>query len=72
MPPGIGSAQVTMGVVVLGSLSAIAYSHYSQVRDRNIMKEGVQRDKERVKRIRKEQKDRERQQQTATTTPQQS
>eukprot|EP00522_Entomoneis_paludosa_P013770 CAMPEP_0172444050 /NCGR_PEP_ID=MMETSP1065-20121228/4185_1 /TAXON_ID=265537 /ORGANISM="Amphiprora paludosa, Strain CCMP125" /LENGTH=62 /DNA_ID=CAMNT_0013194467 /DNA_START=163 /DNA_END=351 /DNA_ORIENTATION=- len=45
-----------MGVVVIGSISSIAYSHYAQVRDRMTMKEGVERDKERVRQMRKEQK----------------
>lgn len=50
-----GRPAVTMLVVVAGSISAVAYSHYAQVRDKAVMRAGVERDKERLRRIRKEQ-----------------
>ena len=43
-----------MAGVVSVSLSAVLYSHYAQIRDRNEMKAGVERDKERLRRIKKE------------------
>eukprot|EP00592_Proboscia_alata_P012786 CAMPEP_0194394614 /NCGR_PEP_ID=MMETSP0174-20130528/123951_1 /TAXON_ID=216777 /ORGANISM="Proboscia alata, Strain PI-D3" /LENGTH=55 /DNA_ID=CAMNT_0039190429 /DNA_START=792 /DNA_END=959 /DNA_ORIENTATION=- len=51
----------------MGSLGAIVYSHYSQVRDKAEMRAGVERDKERLRikrRLKKEQK----QENTATTS----
>ena len=35
------------------TIGAIIYSHYSQVRDKRVMKEGVERDKERIRYKRK-------------------
>ena len=55
LPRGRGPA-VTMVIVVGASVGAVAYSHYAQVRDKNVMKEGVERDKERVRMIRKQRK----------------
>ena len=52
LPRG-GPARV-MGVVSIMAIGAVFYSHDSQVRDRETMKEGVQRDKERVRQKRKE------------------
>jgi len=52
---------------IVGSLGAIVYSHYSQVRDKAEMRAGVERDKERLRikrRLKKEQK----QENTATTS----
>lgn len=51
----IGPAQMTMGVVLLLSVSAVAYSHYAQVRDRKVMRAGVERDKERLRFMREQQ-----------------
>ena len=45
----------TMLVVLFISSSAIVYTHYSQVRDKRIMRAGVARDKERLKITREQQ-----------------
>ncbi|KAL7566529.1 hypothetical protein ACA910_000599 [Epithemia clementina (nom. ined.)] len=55
-PAMIGPAQITMGLVLMLSVSAVGYSHYAQVRDRKVMRAGVERDKERLRLIREEQK----------------
>ncbi|KAL7562054.1 hypothetical protein ACA910_011093 [Epithemia clementina (nom. ined.)] len=55
-PAMIGPAQITMGLVLMLSVSAVGYSHYAQVRDRKVMRAGVERDKERLRFIREEQK----------------
>jgi PET assembly of cytochrome c oxidase, mitochondrial len=39
----------TMMLVLFISSSAIVYTHYSQKRDRRIMRAGVERDKERLR-----------------------
>jgi predicted alpha-1,6-mannanase (GH76 family) len=52
-----GGAAVILGVTSLSTIGAIAYSHYAQVRDRKVMKEGVERDKERLAWKRRQQKD---------------
>ncbi len=41
--------KIVFGVSTVATLGAIFYSHYSQVRDKEAMKEGVRRDKERIK-----------------------
>ncbi len=41
--------KIVFGVTTVATLGAIVYSHYSQVRDKEAMKEGVRRDKERIK-----------------------
>jgi hypothetical protein len=46
---------IVMGMVVLGSVAAVMYSHYAQVRDKTVMRQGVERDKERLRRIREQQ-----------------
>jgi len=46
----------TMGVTSLIAIGAIAYSHDSQIRDKELMRAGVERDKERLKQKRKEEK----------------
>ena len=57
-PPALfGPAQMTMGFVLVLSISAVVYSHYSQVRDRNVMRAGVERDKERLRLIRQQQRE---------------
>ena len=53
----------TMLVVLLISSSAIVYTHYSQVRDKRIMRAGVERDKERLKITREQQQQQKEQQQ---------
>jgi len=40
---------VVLGITSTVTIGAIAYSHYSQVRDKLAMKAGVERDKERMK-----------------------
>lgn len=44
---------MTFATVVGVSVGAVVYSHYAQVRDKNVMKEGVERDKERVRMMRR-------------------
>ena len=51
-----GGPARTMVVVLGASISAVLYSHYAQVRDRQVMKAGVQRDKERLKQLRRQRK----------------
>jgi hypothetical protein len=51
-----------MGLTSLLALGAVFYSHDSQVRDRELMKAGVQRDRERIRQKRKEKQQREQQQ----------
>lgn len=63
LPRGRGPA-ATMVVVVGASVGAVAYSHYAQVRDKMVMKEGVERDKERLRMLRKQK--RQQQQETAS------
>jgi hypothetical protein len=46
----------TFAAVVGVASGAVYYSHYQQVRDKTVMKEGVVRDRERVSRKRKEQR----------------
>lgn len=41
--------KLALGITSGITLGAIIYSHYSQVRDKKAMKEGVERDKERIK-----------------------
>jgi hypothetical protein len=51
-----GRPAVTLGIVSLIAMSAVAYSHDAQVREKEVMRAGVERDKERVRRIRREHK----------------
>jgi hypothetical protein len=51
-----GGPVITMVVVVTASASAVAYSHYAQVRDKAVMKAGVERDRERLRMLRKQRK----------------
>ena len=46
-------------MVVGATVGAVAYSHYAQVRDKNVMKEGVERDKERLRMLRRQRKQQE-------------
>lgn len=43
-----GGAAVVLGITSAATIGAIYYSHYSQERDRRVMREGVERDKERL------------------------
>ena len=45
---------MAVGFTTVAAVGAVAYSHYSQVRDRQIMRSGVERDKERLRRKRQE------------------
>mmetsp|Transcript_11419 Transcript_11419/g.24218 ORF Transcript_11419/g.24218 Transcript_11419/m.24218 type:complete len:85 (-) Transcript_11419:521-775(-) len=58
-----GGPAVVMGATTLAAIGAVIYSHDSQVRDRESMKAGVQRDKERIRQKRKEKQQLERQRQ---------
>ena len=40
---------IIMGIVSSATLYAIFYSHYQQVRDKAVMRAGVERDKERIR-----------------------
>ena len=62
LPRGRGPA-LTFVTVVGASVGAVVYSHYAQVRDKNVMREGVERDKERLRMLRKQK----RQEETSTT-----
>jgi hypothetical protein len=55
LPKGKGPA-VVMLTTSLVAIGAVMYSHESQIRDRESMKAGVERDKERIKQKRKEKK----------------
>jgi hypothetical protein len=48
---------LTMGIVTFIASGAVAYSHYAQVREKEVMRAGVERDKERVRRIRKKKRE---------------
>ena len=48
-PKRMRGPAVVLGCTALITVGSIYYSHYAQVRDKRIMKEGVQRDKERIK-----------------------
>jgi hypothetical protein len=41
--------KIIVGFTTLATLSAIVYSHYSQIRDKSVMRAGVERDKERMR-----------------------
>ena len=41
--------KIAVGISSAITIGAIVYSHYSQVRDKKAMKEGVKRDKERIR-----------------------
>jgi PET assembly of cytochrome c oxidase, mitochondrial len=44
-----GGPAVAMVVVLSATLSAVVYAHYTQVRDKTVMRAGVERDKERLR-----------------------
>ena len=60
LPRG-GPAIVMIGTSLI-AISSIIYSHESQVRDRQVMKAGVERDKERLRQKRKMQQQQQEQQ----------
>ena len=59
-----GGPAVAIGLTTIVAVGAVMYSHTSQVRDRQIMKAGVERDKERMRLKRQQQQQQERE--TAT------
>lgn len=62
-----GGPAIALGMVISISACAVAYSHYAQVRDRQTMRAGIERDKERL-RIKKQQQRRQQQQESISTT----
>jgi hypothetical protein len=58
-----GGPAIAIGVTTIVAIGAVIYSHDSQVRDRQVMKAGVERDKERLREKRRQQKLLEQQQQ---------
>jgi hypothetical protein len=65
--PGIRllGPKIALGLTSAITIGAVVYSHYSQVQDRAAMKEGVKRDKERIrmKRLMKKQQRQQQQEQ---------
>jgi hypothetical protein len=51
-----GGPAVALGMAAVTAVGAIYYSHNSQVWDREVMRAGVARDKERMRRKRQEKK----------------
>ena len=52
-----GGPAVVLGATCAVAISAVIYSHTSQVSDRQVMKAGVERDKERLRRKRQEEQE---------------
>lgn len=52
-----GGPAIALGIATCSALGAIAYSHYQQVRDREVMRAGIYRDKERLRIKRQQQKE---------------
>eukprot|EP00986_Skeletonema_menzelii_P015681 scaffold12374_cov85-Skeletonema_menzelii.AAC.1 len=50
-----GGPAIVLGLTTSITAYAIFYSHFQQVRDKKVMREGVARDKERIRLKRKEQ-----------------
>ena len=50
-----GGSAVAIGVTTFVALSAVLYSHDSQIRDKQNMRAGVERDKERLRQRKKQQ-----------------
>jgi PET assembly of cytochrome c oxidase, mitochondrial len=44
-----GGPAVAMVLVLSATASAVVYAHYAQVRDKTVMRAGVERDKERLR-----------------------
>jgi hypothetical protein len=49
-----GGPAIAIGLTSLAAVSAIAYSHISQVEEKKVMRAGVERDKERLRQRRLE------------------
>lgn len=41
--------KLALALTTAATISVVMYSHYSQVRDKKVMREGVERDKERIR-----------------------
>ena len=54
--PRIRGPAIVLGLTTSITAYAIFYSHFQQVRDKKVMREGVARDKERIRLKRQEQK----------------
>lgn len=55
-PPSVlprGGSAIAMAITSLAAIGAIVYSHTSQVEERKGMREGVERDKERLRQKRR-------------------
>ena len=61
--PRIRGPAVVLGLTTSITAYAIFYSHFQQVRDKKVMREGVERDKERIRLKRKDQQQQQQQQQ---------
>lgn len=48
-PPSLRGPKIIVGLTSLVTVSAIVYSHYSQVTEKQTMRAGVERDKERMR-----------------------
>lgn len=48
---------VALLVTISATTGAVYYSHYAQVRDKAVMRQGVERDKERMRQIRRQKRD---------------
>jgi PET assembly of cytochrome c oxidase, mitochondrial len=63
LPLPSGGPAIALGVATMACIGAVYYSHYSQVRDRDVMRAGVERDKERLRSMKRQQKQQQEQQQ---------
>ena len=52
--PKIRAPAIVLGITSSVTLYAIFYSHFQQVRDKQVMRAGVERDKERIRLKKKE------------------
>ena len=53
---------VAVGITSTIAIGAIVYSHYAQVRDKEVMRAGVERDKQRLREKRRQQPQQQQQQ----------
>jgi len=53
-----GGPALVMAAAVGMFVSAVTYSHYAQIRDKAVMRAGVERDKERLRMMRQEKRKR--------------
>lgn len=52
-----GGPAIALGLVSCATIGSIFYAHYSQTRDRAVMRAGVDRDKERLRAIRRKKRE---------------